>query len=340
MEIPIPDRKIRAAYKIYRDSSPLNKSNSDFKQDRWISSQQVEFLDFTLLIQKVFHSKYLNNLVDISAGDFDNLAPALESMIQSQLVSIGMDGELIYHGKKKELAINQNQGITWDEPTNQLNQFPCSRESIVKRYNFLQERYALYEKVSIGLFGDDDLLSLLLDSNNTFSTSVYEYDERITKYILNNTKHTKVKQCNLTEEQGVCDITHDTFLIDPPYTFHGALCFILAGLKTLRKDTQSEFYVILNRMICGKMLPELLKHLAIAEIHVESIHENFNQYDLPKGYTETANASNFLAQHNTDTKSLIRSSSSNLYIFRTKEPNIKYLSKLLKTEFIYNHYQW
>jgi len=142
---------------------------------------------------------------------------------------------------------------------------------------------------------------------------------------------------NLSKISGPPEV--HTFITDPPYTFHGALEFIIAGLTLLPRDSSTkEFYVILNQTMMGKCLNKLLNLLSRASINVHETIFNFSHYPLPFSYREASSAKKFLKSLGVKSyDSLTYSSSSTLFIFRTTEPKISILKKVVRSSKIYSH---
>jgi len=96
--------------------------------------------------------------------------------------------------------------------------------------------------------------------------------------------------------------------------------------------------VILNETMIGGDMLEIQKILPRCNVYLSEVHKNFNFYSLPENYTERDRANEFLLKNNIKLGILSRSSSSNLYVFKTSNPNLDKLKGCIDYSKIYTHY--
>jgi len=225
-------------------------------------------------------------------------------------------------------------------PRENLNQFPCDELSRNNRYNFIKNRYPYVEYLKFGIIGDDDYVSLKFVNDFWAWPVIVEKDKRIITTIQNASDRFETLNIDIAEIENVVKLPIiQTFITDPPYTLHGSLSFIYCGLKMIVKDGKfKEFYVILNSAMMGKNLFKLQQILINSGIFLSEVINNFSQYNLPKNYQEFKRAKIFLHNNGISIKGLKRSSSSNLYIFSTYNPNLNKLRSFINYRKIYKHY--
>jgi predicted methyltransferase len=204
----------------------------------------------------------------------------------------------------------------------------------------LKERYPNAENLRVALIGDDDLLSAELSAEEWAKVIVVEKDPRIVSMLKDISPSSQIIESDVSDiHSNTVDNSADTFMTDPPYTLHGALSFIAAGLKFLPKNKEEkEFYVILNPTMIGRHLDTLNQILCSSGIFLKEVRPNFSQYELPDNFEEKERAAALLKAHSIDPSSLKYSSSSHLYIFSTKEPDICKLESSIDPELMYTHY--
>lgn len=221
-----------------------------------------------------------------------------------------------------------------------MNQFPCDIPSRERRKNFLKERYPFAEYLRFGIIGDDDLISLTFIKDYWAWPIILEKDQRITKIIRDASSRFKVYDIDICNTMKIKTLPRvQTFMTDPPYTFHGALAFITAGLHMLTLDNSiKEFYVIINPMMIGRHLEKIQRILINADIYLTDVLENFSQYELPRDFMEKKRADNFLSSVKVNPNAVHYSSSSSLYVFKTRMPNIQKIEQGIDHNQLYNHY--
>lgn len=274
--------------------------------------------------------------------DFDNLIPFLYSLIIHKLiidkekweVSLAMDFK--YFPKYDLLPVSKKL-----LPKQELNQFPCDEESRMKRIQLIKERYPYTDYLKIALIGDDDLISKLLLPERWLHVSIIEKDMEVIQCIPQNS-NCSIIEYDITslDINKLSNYSVATFLTDPPYTLHGILAFIYTGLSILDIDWSTrEFYVIINPTILWKKdLLEIQKKLSSIGIWIEEIHVWFSNYELPLHFSETTRKDIFLEKIKASQKIIRYSSSSNLYIMRTIQPDIIKLKNLIDVSKIYSHF--
>jgi hypothetical protein len=88
----------------------------------------------------------------------------------------------------------------------------------------------------------------------------------------------------------------------------------------------------------GKHFFTVQKVLSESNICLAETINNFSQYKLPNNFQEKKRAIKFLKKMGLSNNSLMYSSSSNMYIFRTILPNLTKLKKQINFKKIYQHY--
>ncbi len=334
--------EIEHAYEDYLQSIPLDLRGGDQRNvESWRSNNRLGRLAFAQLVEILMNAENLDDFVKRSAADFDNLGPILEVSLNLKLISINTSGQIqrLFRTRGEILNANDQHQVTI-EPMSEYNQFPCDIASRIRRVALLKERYPNVEHLNVAVIGDDDLLSAELGREPWAKVVVFEKDPRIISYLKNADSSLRIIEGDVTElgQEAIVD-TVDTFITDPPYTLHGSLSFITSGLKFLKKDREEkEFYVILNPTMMGRNLRNLHQMLSECGISLKEVRQNFSQYELPDNFIERGRASELLQSNSIDPSALQYSSSSNLYIFSTEEPDICKLESYIDPHLIYTHY--
>jgi glycosyltransferase involved in cell wall biosynthesis len=338
------DYRIEKSYIDYLKSFPLNLSALDkFKMDYWKKYYLFSKIDFVRLVFLLQSSKSINDFVEKSSADFDNLAPIIKASIENNIISININGKIkklfnFYFTRPYHLYTLRHKKFI--NPNKKLNQFPCDSRSVDKRYEFLKSRYPFAEYLRFAIIGDDDLLSLKFVNDYWAFPIILEKDKRIINIIKDVKNHFKIIDTDIKfidKEEKLPLI--QTFITDPPYTLNGAMAFIYTGLKMLDNNlNEKEFYVVLNPTILGKNIFILQNILFKSNIYLKEIVKNFSQYELPHKYKERTRANKFLQTHKVKSQSLSYSSSSDLYIFTTIKPNLKIIKNKIDFNKLYNHY--
>ncbi len=337
------DYKIEDAYKEYIKLSPLDIKKSNQKSlTHWRECYQFSILRFSQLISILQESHNLNNFINYSNSDFDNLAPLIKTAQKFSFVEIKSSTgkiEKTYNFKfttpLKYKKIHRKK-IT---PNEKYNQFPCDIESKKRRSNLFKERYPFAEYLKVGIIGDDDLLSLEFKNDYWLWPVVIEKDKNIIDIIKKTDNRVEVYERDVRKINTLPNVKVQTFITDPPYTLQGVLFFICAGLKILvDNNEEKEFYVIMSKTMMGKSLLHVQEILSSAGIYLFSIVENFSQYNLPINYKEKERANKFAQKIGVSSDVFCKSSSSDLYIFKTNNFNIKKIQKFVKPKLIYERY--
>jgi|GEM_PF-972588 len=337
------DPEIEDAYNEYVKLLPPNiKKNNSLEVEHWRNNSQFSKIRFSQLISLLQESRHLNDFIKHSSSDFDNLMPLINVAVRFSFIELkGKTGKIekIYNFKFttpfKFKKLYRGKII----PKRKYNQFPCDTESKKKRSELFKERYPFAEYLKVGIIGDDDLLSLEFKNDYWLWPVVIEKDKTIIDTIKDKDSRVKAYQRDVRDLEAVPEEGVQTFITDPPYNLQGALIFICAGLKMLTKeDGEKEFYVIMNRAMMGSSLLHLQDILSSAGVYLFSVVENFNQYNLPSNYEEKKRADKFAQKAGFRPDAVSRSSSSDLYIFKTNKFNIKKIRKFINRDLIYGHY--
>lgn len=324
------DYRVLSAYEAYK--TIFNAKN----QHGWM--QLYSFQDYVILLNTMLNSETIDSFVKNSRSDFDSLIPILESWLLKNFLGLSNHGKLIKSLNFSYFPNNASVSIEEIIPKIEFNQFPCDELSRRNRLELIKERFPLTDYLRIALLWDDDQLSLLLAQESWLDVITIEGDREIIDALQ------KYKFDNLEI------IIHDfrdefpkslkkvkTFLIDPPYTKHWVLLFLYRGLELIDFQwNDEEFFLILNRWMAKPFYEELLTIFAKCNIYIEEIRKNFSTYRLPKNFDESFRVKAFLSKHNIQ-EDVLYSSASDLYILRSKNPDLKELQKYILNELIYDH---
>lgn len=332
---------LKRAYDEYRQLLPLDMQHgADQNQVRvWQDVIQYSLPEYARKVAVLAASTSLDDFVRRSGGDFDNLALVIKTALAGSLISISNDGKITANQQPigMSVAISESDALT---PRAEYNQFPCDSESSDFRAQYILGRYPYAEKVHVGLIGDDDFISLRLMKNSATEVSVVEKDSRIVEEIESRKGDSHdVHVYELDIRDTAPNISLDTFVTDPPYTFDGALSFIVCGLAMMGATQGKEFYVILNPTMIGKRWHRLVAALAEQGIFLVSTENAVSNYKLPDNFDERKRADAFLESISVATSALQYSSNSTMYTFQiTSEVDLGALRSVINSENIYEHY--
>lgn len=337
------DNRIEKLYQEYIKKLPLDLEYSSCKKrEYWVKNNLFCKIDLSRIILLLQNSKNLDDFIKKSTADFDNLAQIINLAVKYKIIKISKSGNIYksfeFHFTQLEKPSRKFKLNLF--PKSSLNQFPCNESSRIKRALFLKSRYPFAEYLKFAIIGEDDFLSAEFVNDCWAWPIIIEKDKRILNIIK------KISSRFEIIEDDVCNFPHlkelpeiQTFITDPPYTLNGSLSFIYAGLKMLKKGLDvKEFYVILNPTIMGKHFFTVQKVLSESNIYLTETINNFSQYKLPDNFQEKKRAVKFLKKMGLNNNSLIYSSSSNMYIFKTISPNLTKLKKQIGFNKIYQHY--
>lgn len=337
----LSNESVKEIYRSYTELEPLDLRSNNSEVDKWRQKNQFNYIDFSMLVSCLLKNDNLDDFIKNSSADFDNLAPVIQACIRKKIVSIVDDNKIIAHFENRHSNLQLKQISQNFCPNNTYNQFPCDSLSVQNRINLILERYPFVPpNQTIAFLGDDDQIAINLDQLGVFNIEVYEIDERIVQIIEHcNSERMKVRSTDLTQ-QSPPHKNCDTFMTDPPYTLHGALLFIMRGLETLKQNTEEkEFYVILNKTMVGKSWYTIINILSQADVHLIDTRKNFSHYKMPQHFGEAERAQKFCREIGMDDFNIPNySSSSDLFIFRTSNPNIELIDKFVDINLIYKHY--
>ncbi len=333
--------KLEEAYRSYLQLLPLDLENESDqnKIDIWKSIIRYDSLKYARSLMCLCGADTIDDYVKSSGGDFDNLALVIKTAIDYSFVDISKNGTI-----KSNYSPAERQSLIRDgvfAPTPDLNQFPCDSDSADERAFRIISNYPFSESISVGLVGDDDFISLRFAQYENVKAIVVEKDERIINEINMKNKLNNISVIELDARNNPPNLNVDTFVTDPPYTFDGAMSFIVCGLKMLGMNSKDkQFFVVLNPTMMGMRLYNLTKLLASFGIICTEVYSNISKYKLPDQYKERMRANSFLSLYNIDSKSLTYSSNSSMYCFKITECiNIAKIEEYIKVDRIYEHYE-
>jgi len=339
------DDRIENLYQKYIKKIPLNLEGSFSKIniESWKKNNLISELDIARLISYLQNSKTLDEFIKKSSSDFDNLAQIIDLAIKQDFITVTKSGQIHknfdFHFTQFEIDKSRKVNLRFI-PDNNLNQFPCDKNSRLRRKLFLKSRYPFAEYLKFAIIGDDDLLSTEFINDYWMWPVIVEKDKRILDIIRKSSSRFELIEQDISAFPKLNNLPIvQSFITDPPYTLHGSLAFIYAGLRMLKKDSEiKEFYVVLNPVMMGKTFFHMQKILSESEVFLAETLNNLSQYELPDNFKERKRANKFLDKIRIKGNFIKYSSSSNLYIFKTLLPNIKNLEKKINFNKLYEHY--
>ncbi len=335
------DFRVTEMYNKYIQLLPLNiqKKGGDFYF--WEKNNLFSIMDFSILLKRLLLTSSVDDFIKESCADFDNLATFLNVVLKNDLISFTSSGEIKNKSFLRDLNIIKQQFYSV-LPKGSLNQFPCDSNSVMRRAKFFLDRYPFVEYIRVAILGDDDFLSPILASVPSIFPVVLEKDPRIVSKLKKINKKIDIRTVDFSDDANFLKLDVPkvaTFITDPPYTLHGILAFIYRGLSLLQYDDDwKEFYVVINPTMIGKNFYHIIKILSSANVFLYEVRNNFSHYMLPQNFKERVRANRFFRNINLPKNMVKYSSSSNLYIFRTKNPRLIEICKKLDYTKIYNHY--
>lgn len=335
------DYRLKEMYFQYIDLYPLDLSLKSKNLNSWRKNNIFCIIDFARLIKSLIKAKNIDEFVQNSNADFDNLAPVIKVAITNRVISVSQEGlikNLNFFDKQPEFS---DKKIIFT-PNNKYNQFPCDSKSRLRRAKLITDNYPFVEYFRFAIIGEDDFISPLFKDFYNFYPVVLEKDARIVKQLKKNNVNTNVYEVDLANDTDFKNLSIPrvkTFITDPPYTLHGSLTFIFRGLSLLSEDNDiKEFYVILNPAMIGKHINKIKSILSESGVYLHKVIDDFSQYELPTNYDEYNRAANFFKDLGLSNSIVKYSSSSSLYVFRTIKPDLNKIKKSIDYKKIYQHY--
>jgi glycosyltransferase involved in cell wall biosynthesis len=336
------DPRLEEVYHQYLFCGPLDIKSRDIKKiNSWSTNNKYSRIEFARTMALLQSSSTINEFVQNSQADFDNLGPIIKIAVDHNFIKISAAGKITrifnftFTQPYTNVLVEKNKLI----PKKKFNQFPCDENSRLNRLQLLKERYPYAEYLKVGIIGDDDLLSVQLKNDFWVWPIVVEKDINVIRAIKKDIPRAEVVNMDVLDYVSPPKNPVQTFITDPPYTLDGALAFITAGLSMLSRDSEEkEFYVIMNARMMGGKLNKLQSILNRSGVYLSETFLNFSRYKLPKNFSENTRAKKLLKSLKIPPEVLQYSSSSNLYIFKTKNPNIEKLRQAIKHKQIYAHY--
>lgn len=201
---------------------------------------------------------------------------------------------------------------------NEFDQCHATLQSVLKRVELLSRKQNL-NNIRILLLGDDDLLSLALTAAfPDIYITVFDLDEKVIDYINSFNQGTRLEtyladiRLPLPETlKGKFDIVFS----DPPYTLAGQIVFLQRAISAIRSVPGSSIYICFSRCYLKPFaVNEIIKFAQSANLHLQSILEDYNFYDTPLDVMEDILKA--------DTNSPAHILTSSLFLFETKENDI------------------
>lgn len=335
------DSKIMDCYASYQKLTPLDLCATDtLKYKFWKENYQYGLLDFVRKLKVLLESLNIDSFVKKSEADFDNLGPLISAAISHSIIDLDQNGNIrpSFSYNRKDASMRELGDAV--VPKCEFNQFPCDVESRNRRIQLLKDRYPFSDFLRVGFIGDDDLVSASLSAQPWAWPVVIEKDNDISSKIKKSNKRAEVYTSDVQDLTNKVPRKVATFFVDPPYTLNGALGFIAGGLSITDFDGQSdrEFYAILNPTMMGIRLRQLFDTLSRAGITLVEVEKNFSTYKIPENFIENSRAKDMLLSYGVDNRSITYSSSSNLYVFRARNPDVNGLLQKVNWREIYEHY--
>lgn len=339
------DDGIENLYQKYVKKMPLDLESSSNKTslENWSKNNFIPKVDIARLIFCLQNSRTLDEFVKKSSADFDNLAQIIDLATKQGFVRVTKSGQIHKTFDFHFTQLEDNETKKFDlcfMPKSILNQFPCDKNSRLKRKIFLKSRYPFAEYLKFAIIGEDDFLSAEFINDYWAWPVIVEKDKRILDAVGKLSLRFELIEQDISVFPKLNNLSSvQSFITDPPYTLYGSLAFIYAGLRMLKRNLEiKEFYVVLNPTIMGRSFFYMQKILSESGVFLVEMLNNFSQYELPDNFKERKRANKFLDKIKIRGNSLKYSSSSNLYIFKTLLPNLKKLEKKINFNKLYEHH--
>ncbi|MCK4662607.1 MAG: bis-aminopropyl spermidine synthase family protein [Bacteroidales bacterium] len=340
------DSIVQELYDKYLKKLPLDLCKENFNSINvrgWKKNVQLTIFDFCRILKIL---KLNNNLKELTRSgidlDLDNIEPIISLLIEEKIMIFDKKNHYAIEGLNYNKMKNVESKINiLDNPQKEFHQFPCSKDSVLKRVQTLVDDFPFVTSLKIGLLGDDDLLSVEIARRTNFQPIVFEIDQLVInkiKSIANKERlNIKIVKEDLIK---IVLLKHklDTFITDPPYTVGGILTFLYHGINCLK--TKDRFYVIANQMFLGYSgIYEILKNLINAGIYPIKILNAYNEYPNPDNYRESTDIINRYGDK--IDPSQIENSTSSLFVFRIYKDydTGKVIETILKEKNIYDRYR-
>ncbi len=337
------DHRLEAAFLNYQQNKPLHLLTASGKRfGAWVKHEQLTKEEFARCVDLLGQHKSFDDIVRHSGSDVDSLAPVIRAGLRERVLRTNSRGQLEPAFSFRFTSDNlQPNNTTGDfEAESKYNQFPCDVTSRKKRLDWIKQRYPYAEFLRMALIGDDDQVASLFATEYWARLVVVEKDPRIVKLTQQKNPNALVIRADVANTSILRKVPKvETFMTDPPYTYHGALAFIIAGLELLKPDGgEREFYVVLNPTMMGDRLDRLVATLSMASVTLSEVHQAFSAYQLPPHFAEFRRAQSFVKGLSGSRLSVQYSSCSSLYVFRTQHPRINRLRTYVNKKLMYNHF--
>jgi hypothetical protein len=178
------DLVVKELYNKYLEKLPLDlsKENPNSINVRgWKNNVQLSIFDFCRILRILAANNNLRELTRSGVDlDFDNIEPIISLLIKEKLMIFFKTNQYLIKSlnknkmKKKKIKIS-----SLDNPCGEFNQFPCSKDSVLKRVKTLVDDFPFVTSLNVGLFGDDDLLSVEIARRTKFNPIVFEIDQAV-----------------------------------------------------------------------------------------------------------------------------------------------------------------
>jgi hypothetical protein len=280
-------------YARYLELPPLDimSMKDEVALPTWKADKRLSATEFSR-IMALFQER--GSLMHLTGGrrdfDLDNLHPVLYALHLSDCLSITTDGVLRIDGiptPHRFRPMPQAPGVL-KHPKATFNQFPCTNHARKRRVERLLADFPHVISMSVGLLGDDDLLSLELAYQGPFIPIVLDADESLLRYIRELATLTGVAVETHTVDfsrAAPIPVSFDSFFTDPPYSYAGVYSFMHHGLRCL--STRDYVYVVANQMMMGsRQMLEIFRALTEVGVYPTMISPSASDYDLPLNYRE------------------------------------------------------
>ncbi len=337
---------VKRMYVKYLKMLPLDltkEKNNSLDAEGWKNNVQLSIFDFCRVLGILVDN---NNLKDLTHSgmdlDFDNIAPIIFLLAKEEIMKFNKPNHYnIKNLRKNKIEKKPSKISIIKKPNGEFNQFPCSKNSVLKRVETLVEDFPFANSLNVGLFGDDDLVSIEIARKTNFTPIVFEIDQKIINRIKFISKKEKLNIKLIKKDfrkVNLKDYKLDTFITDPPYTVGGVLTFLYHGINSLK--IKDRFYLVANQMFLGyKGFYEIMKILVNSGTYPIKIINAYNEYPLPRNYRESFDIKNNFKGNINPNK--INSSSSSLFVFRISDKikTDKILEFIKKEKDIYDRYR-
>lgn len=279
--------EVRHLYDTYREAVHPHCKN-DREVQGWLEATQLNRVDFARLICTLVSHGNIHSALSSIDFEFNHVSLVIRGLAEMGLALWNSDGNLKHVSDSLLVADPRPRELPVLSPDPKYDQDPIDEKSRHAIAQWIARQFPYFDDISIGLIGDDDLLSIALARTGHFRPFVLELDERVSDAIarLADDEALPIKLIRQSVVGFAPNVPLvDTFYSDPPYTVQGTLRFAIAGLLMMHPDELNEFFIRGGRMHFGRRLLELQRLFAAAGAVVVGFQESSASYPFHEGLT-------------------------------------------------------